>query len=168
MRLPLAGDPNYLVAEVNNTLYPGWSAGKSLKSIAQAPRPEVFGPGQLLFANRCAACHTFGKGDHLGPDLQGVTARRERDWLIRYLAAPEKMRASKDPVALALAKSHKVLMPNLALTQKELGDVVVYLEAQNGPHSKSEEPQAVTTGGGKDLAHDHDHHAHHHHPGKEK
>lgn len=39
---------------------------------------------------RCAACHAFGKGDRLGPDLQGVTTPRERAWLARFIAAPER------------------------------------------------------------------------------
>jgi len=174
MRLPLTADPNHLAAEVNNTLYPDWSAGKSLKSIAEAPRTEVFGPGQLLFQNRCAGCHTFDKGAHLGPDLAGVTQRRERDWLIRYLAAPDQMRAKKDPIALELAKRHKVLMPNLALTHKELGELIEYLEAKSRPHPKREAMQATlvpAAPGGQQppaLAHDHHQHDHHHHAGEAK
>ena len=164
IRIPLAADQNYIVTEINNALYPGWSVGKSLKSIADARKPEVFGPGQLLFANRCAACHTFGKGDHLGPDLMGITARRERDWLARYLAEPNKMRSRKDPIALELAKNNKVLMPNLSLTKKELAEVIEYLEAKSVPSSKS--PQAVAATEASEAekpgagAHDHHHHQH--------
>jgi protein SCO1/2 len=171
VRVPLTADPNYIVTEVKNMFDPSWSAGRTLKSIAQAPQLEVFGPGQVLFANRCAACHTFGKGNHLGPDLMGITARRERNWLINYLAEPDKMRARKDPVALELAKNNKVLMPNLKLTKKELGEVMEYLEAKSDLSSKPGAPQAVAAtgaaGGEKPgpVAHDHhahDHHAHHH------
>jgi protein SCO1/2 len=169
MRLPLTADAKYLVTEINNTFDPGWSAGKTLKSIAEAPRPEVFGPGQLLFHNRCAACHGFGRGDQLGPDLKGVTARRDRAWLFRFLAAPEKMRAGKDPIATELAKRYKVLMPNLALTNKELEDLMAYLEAQSVPRAKPDTPPATVvapvaadeTRPAADGHHDH----HHHHTG---
>jgi protein SCO1/2 len=133
IRIPLNTNPNQIVVEIKNTLDPGWAAGRSLKSIAEAPRPLVFGPGQLLFQNRCAACHTFGRGDQLGPDLKGVTARRERGWLVRYLAAPDKMRANQDPIASELARQYEVLMPNLSLTNKELGDLIEYLEAMSRP-----------------------------------
>ena len=172
IRLPLTADANYLAMEVNNTFDPGWSVGKTLKSIAEAPRPEVFGPGQLLFNNRCAACHGFGKGDHLGPDLKGVAARRDRAWLVRYLAAPEKMRAGKDPIALELAQRYKVLMPNLGLTSKELEELTVYLEAQSVPPPSPETAQAalapVAAEGAKPAADaPHEHH-HHHHAGEEK
>lgn len=168
MRLPLTADASYLVMEVNNTFDPGWSAGKTLKSIAEAPRPEVFGPGQLLFHNRCAACHTFGKGDHLGPDLKGVTARRERAWLVRFLAEPEKMRASKDPIAVELAKRYKVLMPNLALTNKELEELMTYLEARSVSPANPAAAQAmvaapVAADDARPGADAHPDHHHHHH-----
>ena len=133
IRIPLATNPNQIVVEINNTLDPGWAAGQPQKSIAEAPRPVVSGPGQVLFQNRCAACHTFGRGDLLGPDLNGVTARRERGWLIRYLAEPDAVRASQDPTAAELAGQYKVLMPNLSLTRKELADILEYLEAMNQP-----------------------------------
>ena len=130
MRLPLRGDLNYLVTEIGKTLDPNWYAGKSVRSFAEAPRLKAPVQGQVLFRDRCAACHTFGKGDLLGPDLTGVMARRERAWLIRYLAAPDQMRASKDPIALELAKRAKVPMPNLALTKEEVADLMNFLEAR--------------------------------------
>ncbi len=34
-------------------------------------------PGQALFKKMCAPCHTIGVGDRVGPDLRGVTARRD-------------------------------------------------------------------------------------------
>ncbi|MBS1138092.1 MAG: hypothetical protein H6R11_2046 [Proteobacteria bacterium] len=171
IKLPLAADPNYMMVEIRSTLEPGWSAGKELKSIAEAPRPEVFGPGQLLFHNRCAACHTFGKGDNLGPDLQGLTARRERNWIVRYLAEPEKMRAARDPIALELAKNHKVLMPNLSLTNKELGELIEYLEAKSVPPTKPVAAQAaavapVAADGTTTADSHHEHHHHHDHAGE--
>lgn len=167
IRIPLAADPNYIVTEVNNALFPEWSVGKSLKSIAEAPQPGVFGPGQVMFANRCAACHTFGKGNLLGPDLMGITARRERSWIADYLAGPDKMRARKDPIAMELAKNYKVLMPNLKLTKKELGEMIEYLEAKSvpGPTALAQQ-QAVAAPAAHDH-HQHDH-AHHDHGGEKK
>lgn len=170
MRLPLAADHNSLVAEIDRTLDLNRYAGKRLRSYEDAPPLKMPETGQALFANRCAACHTFGKGAHLGPDLKGVTARRDRDWVIRYLARADMMRASKDPIALELAKSWKVLMPNLALTRNDLADLMTYIEAQDGPRSKPDAPQAVPVAadGERPAAHAHDHHAHHHQAGEKK
>lgn len=43
------------------------------------------------------------RGRSIGPDLAGVTMRRNRDWLIRYLRAPDAVRASGDPIAAAMS-----------------------------------------------------------------
>jgi hypothetical protein len=67
----------------------------------------------------------------VGPDLKGVTARRDRAWLIRYLVAPDVLRAKKDPIAVELDAKYKgVSMPNLGLSEVDAGDLIVYLEAQ--------------------------------------
>ncbi|MDP2702657.1 MAG: c-type cytochrome [Candidatus Rokubacteria bacterium] len=42
--------------------------------------------GQALFHEECVACHTIGQGDRVGPDLAGVTARRDRAWLEAWIS----------------------------------------------------------------------------------
>ncbi|MGH6782776.1 MAG: SCO family protein, partial [Sphingomonadaceae bacterium] len=54
-------------------------------------------PGQALFIKACAACHTIGGGKRVGPDLEALTARRDRGWIVNYLMEPDQMRAKKDP-----------------------------------------------------------------------
>ena len=136
MRLPLTADTYYLATEIGKTLDPNWYAGKTMPSIENAPQRQFAEKdltllhGHDLFQDRCAACHTLGKGYLLGPDLKTVTARRERTWLFRYLLSPNKMRESKDPIALQLAKSNKVLMPNLALSSEEVAELITYLESR--------------------------------------
>lgn len=87
--------------------------------------------GQYLFATRCAACHTIGDGDKVGPDLLGVTNVRDRAWLGRIIAEPDRMIEEKDPVALALFQKYKeVRMPRLGLAALDITAIVGYLEAQ--------------------------------------
>lgn len=142
MRLPLSADPNYLIVEITKTLDPSWYAGRPVKSIAEAPRREIperereLFLGQLLFRNRCASCHSFGKSGLVGPDLQGITARRDRAWLARYLLAPDWMRSHKDPIALELsARYTAVPMPNLGLTREQVANLIDYLQTQTKPPS---------------------------------
>jgi protein SCO1/2 len=91
--------------------------------------PYVSQAGQALFIKACSSCHTIGQGDHVGPDLQGVTSRRDRAWLSQFLQAPNGMRAKKDPIAVALsAKFPGVLMPNLGLSETDVGDLLAYLD----------------------------------------
>jgi protein SCO1 len=93
--------------------------------------PYVSQPGQALFVKACSSCHTIGQGDRIGPDLAGVTARRERAWLSRFLQAPNVMRAKQDPIAAALsARFPGVSMPNLGLSETDVGDLLAYLESR--------------------------------------
>jgi len=86
-------------------------------------------PGQALFTKLCAPCHTVGHGDRVGPDLNGVTAHRTRSWLVSYLKDPEKMRAGKDPAALALAAKYPgVRMPTLGISDNDAADLIAYVE----------------------------------------
>ena len=47
--------------------------------------------GKAIFDGKCLACHTIGKGDGVGPDLMGVTGRREKAWLVKWLKDPAGM-----------------------------------------------------------------------------
>lgn len=105
-------------------------------------------PGQALFLKTCGGCHTVGRGNKVGPDLEGVSTRRSRDWLAAYIMEPEKLRAGKDPVALALAQKYPaVRMPNLGLSEFDSSDVIAYIDAMT--YAKRADRLAP--------------HAHHHH-----
>src|ERR1017187_6130977 len=52
-----------------------------------------------FFEENCTVCHTIGSGPLAGPDLKGVTQRRTRDQLIRFLRNPEAVINSGDPYA---------------------------------------------------------------------
>lgn len=97
-------------------------------------------PGQALFKRLCSGCHTVGDGNRVGPDLKGVTQRRDHDWLARYIADPQKMRSASDPVALALAKQFPtVRMPAMGIAEDDAADLLAYLERRQanlpGVHS---------------------------------
>src|SRR5262249_12946013 len=104
-------------------------------------------PGQALFVKLCAGCHTVGKGDRVGPDLNGVTGRHGRAWLSSYIRDPEMMRAQKDPAALALAAKYPgVRMPGVGLSENDAADLLAYVELLayrlSGPQSGSQDTSA--------------------------
>jgi protein SCO1/2 len=71
-------------------------------------------PGEVLFRKLCSSCHTVGVGDRVGPDLRGVTKRRDSGWLTRFIANPPKVRASGDPaIAELVARFPSVRMPSI-------------------------------------------------------
>jgi cytochrome oxidase Cu insertion factor (SCO1/SenC/PrrC family)/cytochrome c2 len=89
-------------------------------------------PGQVLFTRLCAPCHTIGAGDRVGPDLRGVTTRRDRAWLASFISDPKKMFAAKDPTTLALAvKFPAVRMPALGVSDNDARDLLSYLDAES-------------------------------------
>jgi protein SCO1 len=131
MRNSAVDNPRFLATTIGNFL--GWKSLRPARSYADAaevPMPERV---EYLFQSRCSACHTIGDGDRVGPDLQGVTHRRDRDWLTRYLTAPDRMLAAGDPVATALFERYgNVRMPNLGLAEPEVAALLSYLERLDG------------------------------------
>jgi len=115
-------------------------------------------PGQALFKKICAPCHTIGVGDRVGPDLRGVTARRERAWLSAYIQNPARLRAVRDPVALALAEKYPaVRMPALGVAQDDASDLIAYLDTEASRLSATQGPSPV---GQQNMPHNRDDHLH--------
>ena len=123
--------PRFLAARMGTFF--GWRDTAPEKSYAQAA-PVIAQNGQRLFQSKCSACHTLGQGDKVGPDLAGVTARRERAWLARYISEPDELLAARDPIATALFHKYKqVRMPNLKLGSSDVADIVSFLEGFSRP-----------------------------------
>ena len=99
--------------------------------------------GQLMFQQKCASCHTIGGGTLVGPDLKGVMARRDRDWLVRWISTPDKMLAERDPIAIQLLQEfNNVPMPNLGLSETDAATVLAYLGTSTGGAPSSQPVQA--------------------------
>jgi len=100
-----------------------WAALPTVGNAADADA------GKQIFQEKCVACHTVGKGALVGPDLQGVTARRPREWLEQWIAAPDAMLAKKDPYATNLLHQfHDLPMPNQGLGSSDITAILAYLE----------------------------------------
>jgi nitrite reductase (NO-forming) len=98
-------------------------------SAEQPGTQESAALGQTVFETQCTACHSIGAGPRVGPDLQGVTGRRDQSWLVRWIAQPDKVLAEGDPIATQLlADFNNVPMPNLQLSTAEVQNVIAYLE----------------------------------------
>ncbi|HEU4413162.1 MAG TPA: SCO family protein [Candidatus Angelobacter sp.] len=106
-------------------------------SYAQAAPVDLSDKGRYIFTTHCAACHTIGHGDKIGPDLLGVTNVRDHDWLEHFIATPDKLIAGKDPIAVALyQKYNKVNMPNLRLADQDLHNLIDFLGRQSAAPEK--------------------------------
>jgi protein SCO1/2 len=125
-------NPRFLASTIGTFL--GWRSEAPATSYAEA-RPLAIDTGEYLFRTRCVGCHTVGQGDLVGPDLAGVTSRRDAAWLARYLAEPDRVLAGGDPTAAALFAAYRgIPMPNLGLDAEDAAALLSYLEANSpGP-----------------------------------
>lgn len=132
-------NPYILASQIGGELHNWKLPRQNNRDYANAPKLRNISQGENLFRTRCAACHTIGGGDivalkqrRVGPDLVGVTQKRDRAWLVRWLKEPDKMIAEKDPIAIELyAKYNKVPMPNLRLNEIEINALLTYIEEES-------------------------------------
>ena len=145
MRNSATDNPRFLAILIGDWLN-SWKnrRAEAPKSYADASTLKITDKGQYIFATHCAACHTIGHGDKIGPDLQGVTSLRNRDWLARFIARPDRMIAEGDPVATELFKKYKqVNMPDLRLADIDIHALIDYMQAESA--NKEAAPAKVET-----------------------
>jgi nitrite reductase (NO-forming) len=109
-----------------------------------APTDPAALHGKLNFESKCLACHSIGGGDKLGPDLYGVTKRRDAGWIGRWLHDPDQM-LKTDADAKKLLEKYKVPMPNQGLTDEGIKDMIGYFKwADENIHVHgTQQPQAA-------------------------
>jgi nitrite reductase (NO-forming) len=119
-------------------------AGRGLAGIIDAapgddkPAPVLAPPprnaaerrerGKALYADRCGACHSPQPGMmRLAPDLAGVGQRRNRQWLVSWLADPPKMQVEDEVAKQLLREWNGVPMPQLMLSPEQIDWVLEFL-----------------------------------------
>jgi mono/diheme cytochrome c family protein len=99
--------------------------------FAISEAPDDIAKGLELFAQKgCTACHKVGGGKLVGPDLKGVTTRRDERWLKKMILRPDLM-IQQDETAKKMFVEHLVPMPNQGVDPtKELPLLLAYLKSQ--------------------------------------
>jgi len=129
----------YETAEILSTMLGDWlhnwkKTGNELVS-AEYGKGAVEGiasytDGTYLFKTRCATCHTIGGGEGVGPDLHGVTAKREEKWLKRWIAEPSEMIKEKDPIIMEMMpRYNNINMPNLQLNEGDVDKIIAFIKS---------------------------------------
>lgn len=120
----------------------------ALLALTPARGDEPGGPrfqqAAEIFQARCTACHSYGKGTKVGPDLKGVTGRRQRGWLVKFVRASSELIAARDPIATALFTEFKEQrMPDWSdLSERQVEDLLDYL-AIGGPEIRAPDERAA-------------------------
>jgi len=148
MRMSPFENPHIMATQIGSWLPNYKTPGRKEQDYANAPKVRTISKGESLFRTRCAVCHTIGAKDGVkpekrkpGPDLSGVVRKRDRAWLTRWLAEPDKMVAEKDPLAVALlAEYDNVLMPNLRLSGDDIQALLAYIEEESNRMERPRHP----------------------------
>lgn len=107
--------------------------------------PPLAEKGEVVFKEKCAACHTVGGGRAVGPDLSGVTGRRDRRWIMRMITEPGALFDAGDPTATTLLKEYRgVRMPAIQLPADALDALLAYLDAEGGAVGGKASGEAAT------------------------
>ena len=102
--------------------------------------------GAALFkSNACNSCHAVGK-KLTGPDLAGLSERREEAWIVKWIHNPQGMVDSGDEQAVALKAEYPTMMaPYAHLSEGDIKDIIAYLQAEE---VKLAEKKAAAPAGG--------------------
>ena len=88
-----------------------------------------------LFVQHCMKCHTVGQGDRVGPDLEDVSLRRDREWLIGFITQPGEY-LDNDPIARQLLRAYDdVRMTDLGISRPQAEGLLNFIEtlSEGGP-----------------------------------
>jgi cytochrome c553 len=97
--------------------------------------------GAQIFKTNCISCHTIGGGRLIGPDLEGVSKKRNADWLKQWINSSSDFIASGDADAIAIFEEYnKVAMTSFYFVDEDMDALLAYLE--NPP---IEEKEVATT-----------------------
>ncbi|WP_185869663.1 c-type cytochrome [Blattabacterium cuenoti] len=102
-----------------------------LKSEDITGNPEN---GLYIFKKNCTTCHSIKlKEEMIGPALHGVTERRSREWLIKWIKDNKSLRESGDKNAIAIYKKYNNVEMNSfsTLSDNQIDDILSFIRNPN-------------------------------------
>lgn len=113
----------------------GQGDGSAAELPVSAPSGEIderlAERGKELFRTRgCVSCHTIGEGRRVGPDLAGVTGRREFAWTYHMVVNPDSM-LQNDTTAQRLLEEFFTPMADQNVTPEQFRAIYEYLREED-------------------------------------
>ena len=85
--------------------------------------------GEQIYKANCTSCHMMTDKVLIGPGLQGVTDRRNKEWLKKWINSSSDFIASGDADAIALYEEYnKVAMPSYYFEDADFEALFAYLK----------------------------------------
>jgi len=123
----------------------GWLIGPQSASAQES--------GKQIFQQSCAACHSIGGGQLVGPDLAGVNDKRPEDWLLKYIKSSQTLVKSGDKTAMALFEQfNKIPMPDQALSDDQIKKVLAHIKETGGSPAAGKQAAAPSAQVAKESA----------------
>lgn len=84
--------------------------------------------GEKLFKQNCASCHLMSSARLVGPGLEGVTDKYEKEWLISWIRNSQALIASGDERAIEVFEAYnKSVMTSFDFSDDEFTALLDYL-----------------------------------------
>jgi mono/diheme cytochrome c family protein len=104
-------------------------ASASAEDVATVDGEDLVMKGEKLFKANCAACHSIGDNKVVGPGLKGISDRREREWLGKWIINSADLIASGDADANAIFEEYnKVPMPPQPVSEDDIDAILAYIK----------------------------------------
>lgn len=85
--------------------------------------------GEKLFKQNCTSCHLISNARLIGPGLEGVTDKYEKEWLIEWIRNSQALIASGDERAIKIFEEYnKSVMTSFDFSDEEFVALLEYLE----------------------------------------
>jgi mono/diheme cytochrome c family protein len=97
--------------------------------------------GKEIFDKNCVICHKLSEEKLVGPGLKGVTEKRDKAWLIKFIRGSQEMVKAGDKTAVEVFNANsKIPMPDHKfLSEDDVSQVIEYIA-----NYKPEAAKAVT------------------------
>ncbi len=82
--------------------------------------------GKAIVDMKCTACHQLNDKRLVGPGFQGVTSRREPEWIMNMITNVDVM-LDNDPQAQALLEECLTRMPNQNISADEARSILEFM-----------------------------------------
>lgn len=100
--------------------------------------------GTELFKKNCTACHSIDlEKKMIGPALHGVTEKRSREWLQKWIKNNKSLRESGDKEAIEIYKEYGNIEMNSfpQLSEKQIDDILSFIQNPDSISRKKKEEE---------------------------
>ncbi|WP_185873346.1 c-type cytochrome [Blattabacterium cuenoti] len=100
--------------------------------------------GKDLFKKNCTACHSIDlKKKMVGPALYGITKKRNREWLHKWIKDNKSLRNSGDKEAIKIYKEYQGIEMNsfAQLSSKQIDDILSFIKDEKLEKNKKDKEE---------------------------